>query len=139
MKTVLPQNVVNKMDPADRKRLGVRTRHEDNLRWSERAEKQLQEQVAALLDRNDIVFIRPPMNRRSTLPSGWPDFTGAYNGIPFAWECKTGDAVCSDDQVHMQAKLLANGWRVRVIRTLGEAQEELTYMSRIYDLRPIRS
>ena len=132
MKTVIPANIADKIaNPEDRKALGVRTQKEDQRCWSGRAEKQLQEQVAALLDRNGIVYIRPPMNRRSTLPAGWPDFTGAYNGIPFSWECKTGDAVCSDDQLQMQAKMRANGWRVRVIRELWQAHDELNYLANL--------
>ena len=124
---LLPDHVLRLMSPADRKLLGKagRTAAETLARAEAKSENELQEQIASMLKRREIVFIRPAMFRKSTLPPGWPDFTFAYRGIAIGWECKSVAGEPSDEQLRMHAHMEANGWRIDIIRSLHGAVEIL--------------
>jgi hypothetical protein len=125
VKTIIPPNITSKMSSADRKRFGVRTPEEDKKRWNAKAEGQLHEQIFALLKRNDIPYVHAPMFKRSTLPTGMPDFLFAWRGFPIAWECKVGKNTTKMDQDRMIVRLEACGWFVFIIHDLQQAQEIL--------------
>lgn len=119
------------MTPETRRSLGVSTPEEIAKKSELKSEKELQEQICALLRRRDIPYIRPAMFRKSSLPKGWPDFTFAYKGMPIAFECKTGTGVCSEEQLSMHAQMRAHGWMVVEVRVLDEAQLALTLAEEI--------
>lgn len=94
----------------------------------DKAERELQGEIANYLRLHDIQFIRPDMRKRSPLPEGWPDFTFAYRGVPVALESKTPTGKLSAVQEQMHIKLKKDGWRVVVVRGLPEVQILLRFL-----------
>ena len=59
------------------------------------------------------------MDRKSTLPLGWPDiFFAARNGRAVALEVKTATGCTSPEQDERIARMQAAGWAVQVVRSL---------------------
>jgi hypothetical protein len=130
MKKILPPNITRLMAPEDRKELGATTPEQDQEKREEIAENELQQQICDLLRRHSVLYLRPAMFKRSTLPVGWPDFTFCYWGMPFAWECKVakGGTIKGDprpEQIKVLNQLAENGWKVAVVRSLKQAQDLL--------------
>lgn len=123
---LLPNNILEKMDPKDRKIIHQKTAAETVSDAIAKSEKELQEQIASLLRRKSIPYIRAAMFKRSSLPVGWPDFTFAFFGIPLGWECKTESGELSIEQKRAHWALQACGWRIEVIRSLSQAQVSLS-------------
>jgi hypothetical protein len=117
------------MDPKDRKIIHQKTARETNQDAIARSEKELQEQIASLLRRHDIPYIRPAMFKKSSLPKGWPDFTFAHEGIPYAWECKIPGKEPTQEQLNTLIWMTNHGWAVSVIISLQQAQNILLVRS----------
>lgn len=81
------------------------------------SEKQLQENIAALLRQRDIAFFWQRMDRKTTGTVGWPDFTFAVNGRAVALEAKQPGNVPTAEQIRMHVAMMKNGWTVRVVTT----------------------
>jgi hypothetical protein len=117
------------MAPSDRAKLGKvgLTREEAIEAKAIRDERDLQLNCCQLLQLRGIEYIRPPMNRRSQLPPGWPDFTFAYCGRPCAWEVKVEEGKLRQEQIECLAKLKSspNRWSVAIIRSTAEAKKFL--------------
>jgi len=130
---LLPSWVVSKMSKAHRteyaKGIGNanagKLPEEIEAEQQTEAEKKLQEQICQDLNRREIEYINPSMKRRSPLPEGWPDFTFCYNGFPVLWECKKPKGKFRDSQQLLIPKLIKNGWRFTVIRSLTDARDFL--------------
>jgi hypothetical protein len=127
MKTIIPPNIARLMEPTDLKHLGATTPEQDQEKREKKAEKELQEQACALLNRYSVVYLRPAMFRKTQLPPGWPDVIFVYWGKPFAWEFKvekpgTVRGEPRPEQVRMLNALAGNGWNVSIIRSLEQAQ-----------------
>jgi hypothetical protein len=123
---ILPNHFLEKIaDPKDRKALGLKTTEETRKELIEQTEKELHEQIFALLWRNEVVYIHAPMFRRSQLLPGWPDFTFCYRGVALVWECKVGGEEPTEEQRKMLVRLRANGWRIEIIESLEQAQNVL--------------
>lgn len=122
MTRLLSDHFLRLMSPEDRKAIKQRTAQETVALAEAKTEKQLQEQIAALLRRQDVPYIRPAMFKKSTLPVGWPDFTFAYHGFPIAWECKIANNKPTKEQKELHERLERQGWEVATIRTLLQAQ-----------------
>jgi len=142
MKLPLPEHVLKMIDPSQRKEMGLRTNEEIAARVEIYNERKLHSQIRQLLNLKGIVYLECRMDRRSHATVGWPDFTFAVLlnkpnkvdptnvtcvPIPCAWECKVGNTKLRPEQEEMLRRLQAepNGWRVKVIRSLQEAAEEL--------------
>lgn len=87
------------------------------------AERDLQQAIADTLKERGICFIKAKRTFPTNLPKGWPDFTFAYRGVPFALECKSpltkhGRAGLSVEQEGMRLLLVANGWHHHVVTSL---------------------
>jgi hypothetical protein len=140
----LPEKVLQMIDPAEREKLGkgFRTRAEISSKVEAYNERQLHAQIRQLLNLKGIVYHESRMDKRSHSTVGWPDFTFAvfsatphksdptnklYVAIPCAWEIKVGDTKLRPEQSEMFWKLqkMPNAWRVKVIRSLKEAADEL--------------
>lgn len=119
------EHIAKLLTPAERKRERVVTASEARDRAAIRDEKTIQQQIATDLRRRGIEFINPPMHKRSMLPSGWPDFTLAINGAAVAWECKVWGEKPDAHQLERHAAMSRNGWRVRTIYSLADAQAHL--------------
>lgn len=115
---------------------------EINNQNEHRTEKQLHAQIRNLLNLKGIVYSENRMDKRSSTTVGWPDFTACvllnkpnkvdplnvtYVPVPLAWEIKVGNAKLRPEQEEMLRRMQAppNGWRVKVIRSLQEAADEL--------------
>lgn len=125
--TLIPPNLLRLMSKADRESCGQGNElpEEIAVKIEARAEKELQREIAQYLRLQGIQFINPPMNKRSMLPEGWPDFSLAYKGKPIALECKTATGKLSREQAAMHLLLMADGWTVKTVRSLDEVRNLL--------------
>ena len=67
------------------------------------------------------------MDRKSTLPLGWPDiFLASKNGRAVACEVKTPAGRTSPEQDERIFSMRRSGWAVEVVRSLADVQALLT-------------
>lgn len=83
-------------------------------------EKSAQKDIANYLRMRGIEFICPPMNRKSILPEGWPDFTLAFEGKPMAFEVKVWGGKPRPEQLTRHDKMRQNGWAVYVVNSVAD-------------------
>ena len=123
MNPFLPNHVLEKMCPEDRKKLGKAgmTIREAMEKAIAKSEKDLQEQIASWLRLHEIAFYRAAMHKKTTGTVGWPDFTFAVKGRACALEVKFGANNPEPAQYECMAGMRKNGWRVRVVRSLEES------------------
>lgn len=122
--TILPDAVLRRMSPEDRKKLGKAgvTAEEAQASFVAKNERELQSQIASLLRRNRIWTQRDPMHKRRTGTPGTPDFLFAVNGRAIAWEVKFGGGKLRPDQIAAKVAMEANGWNWDCIESLSQAQ-----------------
>ena len=134
--TQLPDNILKRMSPTDRKRLGKSGRtSEDCKRDQERvSEREIHRQIEQWLNSKGIVYRHDRMDRKTTGTVGWPDFTFAWemyrhHGIKYAGgvgvEVKVAGGKCSQEQLDCHARMECNGWLVFVVNSLQEMIEAL--------------
>jgi hypothetical protein len=140
----LPDNILRLMDPQERRKLGkdARLMEEINQDTWHRSERELHAQVRNLLNLKGIVYSENRMDKRSGTTVGWPDFTFAVLlnkpnkvdplnvtmiPVPIGWEMKVGNNKLRPEQEEMLRRMQAppNAWRVKIIRSLQEAADEL--------------
>lgn len=130
---VLPQRVIDRMSERDRQEHACHVGHpnagltssEIGQKLTAQAERELQDQIRQYLSQKEILFICPPMFKRSELPLGWPDFSFCHRGTPVLWECKSLTGKLRESQKRIVGQLVRNGWRFRPIRSLIEARGHL--------------
>lgn len=148
MKTgvVLPESFLKCVSPQDRAklRLGL-TATEFMAKGAVENERRLQKLVVAYLRQKGIEPLVPAFGKKTRISAGWPDITFAVHVTSYfdihnefneaadyscGWEVKHGNGQLSDEQKQMHVRLSSppNVWRVRVIRSLDEAIEELKEM-----------
>ena len=73
---VLPENILSKMDPQERKRLGNagRTQMEISTRQYIQSERKIHDQFCSFLRRHELPFVHTNPTRKSTIVPGFPDF-----------------------------------------------------------------
>lgn len=113
----IPEHVRRLMQPEVRQELDAPIQAEADERFIARAEKQLQNNIAALLTERNITFFRQRMDRRTTGLKGQPDFLFAVNGRACAVECKTMDGKLTQEQKNVLIDLQADGWRTWICRS----------------------
>jgi hypothetical protein len=131
--TYLPSNVLEKMSMSDRKEYALhvgipnagKTRSDIERELALKAERDLQSEIRQYLELREIIFINPAIFRKSQLPVGWPDFSFAFCGIPILWETKSLQGKLRENQASIVAKLVRNGWRFRLIRSVEAARNHL--------------
>jgi hypothetical protein len=130
--SLLPQHVVNLMDPKDRARLGPAglTSGELHTKLERRAEKELHRDLVRYLNWLGIPFCHARMDRKSSIAIGYPDFTFPYLGKFVAWEAKTATGKLSPEQEKTRLAIEGQHGEYRVIRHLGGAAEHLREISR---------
>lgn len=103
----LPENILSKISKKDRAPLGKagRTAAECQEVQVARSEKELQNQIEALLRRRGYIPARQRMDKRSNLAKGMPDFFFSVNGCAVYWEVKFGKGSTSPEQDSMILKL----------------------------------
>lgn len=134
---ILPPHVLKCIAPEDRKALGKAglTPEEVLAKAQLRNERDLQRTIVSLLRLKGIEPLWHRTDKRSHATIGWPDITfstvhrvdGWDDFCPQAWEVKFEDGELSVEQQQMMIRLQSppNGWRVRVIRSVNEAIEQL--------------
>jgi hypothetical protein len=144
LKPPFPDHILRMIDFAERQKLGKHYRTMDEIQsHAERvSERKLHAHIRNLLNYKGIVFLEQRMDKRSRGVKGWPDFTMAVLlqkpsksdptnvtcvPIPMAWECKVGDSKLRPEQEEMLRRMQTepNGWRIKIIRSLQEAADEL--------------
>lgn len=127
MSALYPDRVLRCMSPVDRAKLG-----KGGLLAAEfqkiaeaKSEKQLQQQLEALLRRNDVVCIRQRMDRKSNTAEGLPDILFAVGGKAIAWEVKMPGKNPTAEQLKQHAAMTRNGWEVRIIPSYDEGLHHL--------------
>jgi len=131
--TYLPQRLVDRLSEADRREYALHVGHPNagltsaDLEHKRQglAEKQLQNELRQYLSLKGILFICPPMFKKSMLPAGWPDFTFAHCGTPIVWEAKTLTGELRTNQELIVGQLVRCGWHFRLIRSLEDARRHL--------------
>ena len=124
--TLYPTHFLEKIDPKDRKRMGKSglTQKEIEAKIEYKNEAELQEQIRSLLVQYGVKFIvRQPMNKKSNLIPGTPDFLFVYLGTPVAIEAKTLTGTLSPDQRALLPYIYQDGWTVLIARKLEEVRE----------------
>lgn len=134
--TQLPDNVLKRMSPADRKRLGKSGRTGDDCKRDQEhvSEREIHRQIEQWLNSKGIVYRHDRMDRKTTGTVGWPDFTFVWtegttvvNRMQWAIgvEVKVPGGKCSQEQLYCHALMGLNGWRVFVVHSLAEIIENL--------------
>ncbi len=121
--TVLPDRFLTKMSATDRAKLGTAgmTAAEGQQIAIAKTERELQNQITAMLRRNGIWPIVQRMDRRSNIAIGSPDIVFAVKGRPVAWECKLPGKKPTAEQEDAMRIMSANGFLCDVIHHYDEA------------------
>jgi hypothetical protein len=90
-----------------------------------KSEKQLQDQLAGFLERNNIVVVRSRMDKKTGTAVGIPDLLFALRGRAVAFECKLPGKKQTKDQLEMMSKMMVNGWRCYVIEGYDKGVETI--------------
>lgn len=121
--TILPDNIVRRMSPADRKSTGQMTAQEADEKCDLRLERELQKLVRLELCRRGWWFDQSPQGRKSRGVIGKPDFIICAPRGTFAFiECKTPDGRVSPEQAREMAKLTGCGAIGEIARSFQEAK-----------------
>lgn len=133
----IPEHIRRLMPDETRKELGkaAETQAEADARFTARAEKLIQENIAGLLRGRGIYFIRQRMDRKTTGPVGQVDFVFAINGRAIAVEVKTPTGLCTDEQLRTAAHMVSNGWLYQCVRSEKEFLEFLNKTELVVRLR----
>lgn len=122
----IPENVLSKMDPKDRAKLGVMSLTEANEKQIIRDEKDLQSRIVNLIRLRGWEYVNPPMHVRSRMPKGYPDFTiFCPNGKTIFFECKVENKKLEPEQIEWEVKLKALGFDHYVVRDVATAKSIL--------------
>ena len=111
----ITDKVARMMSAEDRKAAGVLLPEERQRKLEAKEEKELERMCELELTRRGIEKLH--LSNRAREKKGWPDLTFAIESQPFAVELKTATGRVSEDQKRVMARLKANGWTVRVIRS----------------------
>jgi hypothetical protein len=140
----LPDHVLKLIDPQERRKLGkgFETMPEIQQRVEVDNERKLHRQIENLLRLKNVVFFHSRIDKKTTRPKGEPDFLFSVFldkpnkvdplnvtliPVPVAWEVKVGNLKLRPEQEEMLRRMQTppNSWRVKVIRSLQEAADEL--------------
>lgn len=129
---VLPPHFLDKIDPRDRRALGLRSDAERRETAVAKDEREIQKQIANYLRLLNIWFAQSRMDRRTSNTVGTPDFLFCYHGRFVAWEVKCPWSRCLRMEQAMARKaILAQRGQWRMITSLQEAQEHLRFLDEI--------
>ena len=123
----LPDKVLRMVKPADRARMGKagQTVEEAQAVLMARNERELQDQIMGMLNREGIVGFRARTDKKSTIAVGHPDIWFSLGGRACAFEVKMPGKKPRPEQETMMAAMRKNGWRVVVVTSYVEARQAL--------------
>lgn len=126
--TLIPERMRRLMAPEQRKEMKLPTSAEVQAKLDGKREKELQENIAALLRQRRIWFERKRMDRRTTGTVGCPDFLFAVKGQAVAFEVKLMTGRVEVEQDECMSAMSFNGWSVWVIRSEQMAIDALNFL-----------
>lgn len=130
---VLPDNILKALPEAERKAMGKagKTKAECEQSAEIKSERDLQKHMINLLRQRGLMFLNPPMHKRSGLPLGWPDFTIFPAGKPPLFvEAKTPTGKLSEEQLDVRGLIeRSTGSTVHVIRSIDAFRDLLNNKS----------
>jgi hypothetical protein len=125
----LPDKILRLVSPADRKALGKRglTLCEVFERAKIKSERDLQNLIESYFRLHNVVAIRSRMDKKTTTPTGTPDFMLALKGQAIALEVKLPGEELSEEQKKMKEAMMAtpNGWRWITVTDLEAVRQLL--------------
>lgn len=128
---VVPENILRRMDPADRAPMGKagRTAQEAAAKCEQRSERKLQQEMEWLLNLREIYYQRSRMDKKTTVRKGTPDFLIILpGGRAVAVEAKTCTGTLTDDQYRVFQKYEdQTGQRVHIVRSLEQFRTLLDF------------
>lgn len=131
----IPPHILKLMPKADRpKGIAGMTTQEVDERNAVRMERELHDQVAALLRIRGIIAGHARMDRKSTFTEGWPDFTFAIAGRACAIECKRPGGELSNVQMDIMLDMLKDGWVYMIAFDIATVRKFLDDMKKAYEL-----
>ncbi len=128
--TTLPEHVLNKMSPEDRKTLGKagQTKQEAETAFSDRLERHEHDELIKWLLLHDVQYSRSRMDRKDTRKVGTADFLINAMGRFVSIEMKAGKNKPDEDQIK---------WLNHTARTNGLAKVCYSAKEAIDFLRPL--
>lgn len=125
--TALPNHILDKMSPEDRKAFGQMTAQEANEAYIAKSEREEQRTFYSWLLLHEgagkLTFYTTRTDRKTTGRPGWPDFQVLYCGGSLFFEFKVKGGRFSQDQVEMIDRLTAVGHLVVIPETAHQAIE----------------
>jgi len=122
----LPDNFLRRIDPTERKRIGLPPTIAEATAASEaKNERHLQQQIIDYLRLRDITGFRANPTKKSTIAVGHPDIWFCFSCRACALEVKLGDGKLTEDQERMIARMRSEGWLVEVARSIVDARRFL--------------
>jgi hypothetical protein len=86
-------------------------------------ERDLQNQIASSIGRDDVVVIHARTDKKSTIAKDLPDLMFVVKGKPVAFECKRPGEKATAAQLRMHERMRKNGWTVHVVDDYDRAME----------------
>ena len=133
---VIPDHILTKMKPEDRPKgkIGMTT-EEATAKAEVQKERELHRMISDYIGMRGVQWIiHQPMNKRSQLAPGTPDFLFCYRGQAVAIEAKTATGKLSDEQKEATNKMYMDGWFCRVAHSIGDVKEELDAIDKRIEL-----
>lgn len=110
--------LAGRLDPAERKAMGIESDAEIAARVDREGERVLQATCENLLRLRGLEFLH--LSSRSRQSEGWPDLVFCLNGAFVAVELKTPEGKTTPPQNRILAQLAANGADVHVCRAVEQ-------------------
>jgi hypothetical protein len=123
---LIPESLLRLMSPADRRAYGKAgwTAEECQQRVDNRLEGKLHAEFCGFLRRHEFdLVVHADTRGRSQLPPGWPDFSIYKAAKVLFIEFKVNRNTLSDVQKLRIARLLEEGFTVKVLRDLTDAMK----------------
>ncbi len=130
--TVLPDNILRRMDPKDRASLGKAgvTAAEAVEKQLNQTEREVHKDIANYLRQHDVWFSHSRMDRKTTQALGVPDFVFCYVSVenmvalvPTAVEVKVGGRKLTSEQESARMLMLSNGWTYHIVANVTQLME----------------
>jgi hypothetical protein len=123
---LVPQHIVDRMDPKDRAALGQKSSTEARADAIAKDEREIQKQIAGYLRLLNVWHVQSRMDRKTSNTVGAPDFIFPYKGAAVFWEVKCPWLrSLRPEQAHARERIEAQGGEWRLITSLAEAQAHL--------------
>jgi len=120
------ENVARLLSPEERRRSKVMTSKEAADKQEAKSERELHDQLIAYLHHRGVQeIIHSRMDKRTTNRRGLADICFAFHGVPVAFEAKTKEGRVSIEQQQCGVRMLKDGWRWAIVRSLAEAKQIL--------------